>query len=349
MLLDFGAIQILLKEKFNISGKLIIILIVITLLSCKAQLTEIKIIQVKEDKSFIVGIQDDENYMFYEPQDIEIDDKFIFIADTKNKRVQKFDHNGEFMKSLVTGGEGPDHVLEPVDIELSGKNIFISDARKRKILILDKNEKYISSLSVPYAVRNINYFQNYLYILKFSSSAQVALALQDVPKGYLGHRVNLLNNQVDLNFCEYLNPLNQTFTFIANFSSMDVDNKGNIWVAYCFLNKIIKFNKEGEKIKEFKSIFTEKERKPMKLSDINPRPFPINKKIRVDKKGNVYILAGASREGLDAFKIIFKYDNDGNYLGEMYFPYFIEDFDISNNIIYIIDEDFIIRRFKIED
>lgn len=321
----------------------------VTLISCKERSIEIKIISIKEDKSFILGIQNDENYMFYEPWDIEIDDKFIFIADTKNKRVQKFDQNGKFLKSLLTGGEGPDQVLEPVDIEISDKNIFISDASKRKILILDKlNEKYISSLSFSYLVKDINCFQNYLYILKFPSSAQVAVRLQGAAKGYLGQRVNLLNNQVDLNFCEYLKPLNQTFTSIANTSSMDIDNNGNIWVAYKYLNKIIKFNKECKKIREFESIFTVKEVKPMKLKDLNPRLFPINKKIRVDENGNVYILAGVARENFDAFKIIFKYDNDGNYLGEMHFPYFIEDFNISKNTIYIIDEDFIIRRFKIE-
>lgn len=320
----------------------------VTLISCKERSIEIKIISIKEDKSFILGIQNDENYMFYEPQDIEIDDKFIFIADAKNKRVQKFDQNGKFLKSLLTGGEGPDQVLEPVDIEISDKNIFISDASKRKILILDKNEKYISSLSFSYSVKNINCFQNYLYILKFSSSAQVTVRFQGAAEGYLGQRVNLLNNQVDLNFCEYLKPLNLTFTLLFNASSMDMDNNGNIWVAYKYLNKIIKFNKEGKKIREFESIFTVKEVKPIKLKDLNPKPFPINKKIRVDENGNVYILAGVARENLDAFKIIFKYDNDGNYLGEMHFPYFIEDFNISKNTIYIIDEDFIIRRFKIE-
>ncbi|MEW6455514.1 MAG: BF3164 family lipoprotein [Acidobacteriota bacterium] len=326
------------------------IIILFTLISCRNQSIEIRVIHVKEE-NFAIGIQNDENYMFHEPKDIEIqDDKYIFIADTKNKRVQKFNHNGEFLKSIVKGGEGPDQVLEPVDIELTDKNIFIADPSKRKILFFNKNEEYVSSINTPYSVKNINYFQNYLYILKFSSFAAVSLQLKGSTEGYLGHRVNLLNNQVDLNFCEYLKPLNLSFFSLLNYSSMDMDKNGNIWVAYLFLNKIIKFNKDGKKIKELKSIFTEKKIKPTNLKDLNPIPILINKRIRVDEKGDIYILASISRETekFQASKIIFKYDNEGNYLGEMYFPYFIEEFNISNNTIYIIDEDFIVRKFKIE-
>ena len=56
--------------------------------------------ELEEDLS--IGREDDENYLFYRAMDIVQDsEENIYIADSRNFRVQKFDNKGQYLLSTL--------------------------------------------------------------------------------------------------------------------------------------------------------------------------------------------------------------------------------------------------------
>jgi uncharacterized protein (TIGR03663 family) len=77
---------------------------------------------------------------FYGPRDIAVDGEGnLFVADTGNKRIQKFDPNGEPLGQW--GGEGslPGQFLEPVGIAIDEQdNVYVADTWNQRIQVFDR-------------------------------------------------------------------------------------------------------------------------------------------------------------------------------------------------------------------
>jgi len=63
-----------------------------------------KLIPITEDKSFKFG--EDENYLFNTPVRLEITDENIFVLDSLDHRLQVYDLNGKYIKSIGAQGQG---------------------------------------------------------------------------------------------------------------------------------------------------------------------------------------------------------------------------------------------------
>ena len=71
-----------------------------------------------------------------EPRGVFVDaDGNVFVADTRNDRVQKFDENGVFVEILDFGAQTPS---DPSDVFVDSEgNVFVADTRNNRILKLD--------------------------------------------------------------------------------------------------------------------------------------------------------------------------------------------------------------------
>ena len=100
---------------------------------------------------------DDENLQFYKPLDIEQDSKGnIYILDSGNNRIQKFDKDGNFIKSIGQKGKGPGEFQFATDIALDkDDNIYISDGMNQRIQILESDGTFISSFKPEYGPGNL--------------------------------------------------------------------------------------------------------------------------------------------------------------------------------------------------
>jgi DNA-binding beta-propeller fold protein YncE len=78
-------------------------------------------------------------------------DGSVWVTDTGNSRVIKYDANLENPQTVGATGTEPGKFKGPVGITISSSgNVYISDAGNRRIQVLDKNGKYVSSWSIPW-------------------------------------------------------------------------------------------------------------------------------------------------------------------------------------------------------
>ena len=88
------------------------------------------------DGNFILkwGGTGNENGEFDEPQGITIDSNgIVYVADSKNHRIQQFTTDGEFLSSFGKYGFGDGKLKTPVDIAIYGDLIYVSDPGNYKI------------------------------------------------------------------------------------------------------------------------------------------------------------------------------------------------------------------------
>ncbi len=87
---------------------------------------------------------------FYGPRALAVDpDGNIWVTDTGNKRVLKFDPNGQSLGEFGTAGGDPGQFLEPVGIAVDAKgNIFVADTWNQRIQEFDKDFNPIQQWTV---------------------------------------------------------------------------------------------------------------------------------------------------------------------------------------------------------
>ncbi len=99
--------------------------------------------ELEEDLS--IGNEDEENFLFYRIRDIEVDnDGNIYILDSGNYRIQKYDKKGCFLLTIGKQGQGPGEFNTPQQIQLDNDsgNVLIMD-RARVIKSFDREGNYI--------------------------------------------------------------------------------------------------------------------------------------------------------------------------------------------------------------
>jgi len=84
------------------------------------------------EKDLSIGREDDDNYLFYDPRNIAVDEQGnIFILERGNCRIQKFDKNGKYLQTIGKKGQGPGEFERPYSLFLDqNNNIYVSDRRK---------------------------------------------------------------------------------------------------------------------------------------------------------------------------------------------------------------------------
>jgi sugar lactone lactonase YvrE len=78
-------------------------------------------------------------------------DGAVWVTDTGNNRVIKYDAELGNLQTIGTKGVEPGEFEGPVAIAVSPSGtVYITDTRNRRIQVLDKNGKYLSSWSLPW-------------------------------------------------------------------------------------------------------------------------------------------------------------------------------------------------------
>jgi len=88
--------------------------------------------------------------MFYGPRDIAIDaEGNLYVTDTGNKRIQKFDPEGNPLGQWGGAGSAPGQFLEPVGIasEENGK-IYVADTWNRRVQVYDEDFQFLAQWRV---------------------------------------------------------------------------------------------------------------------------------------------------------------------------------------------------------
>ncbi len=81
------------------------------------------------------------------PRDLAVSgDGYIYVVDSKNNRIQKFDGNGNAKMMFGKGGETNGALKEPCGIDI-GKdgNIYVADTWNGRVQVFDKNGKFLKA------------------------------------------------------------------------------------------------------------------------------------------------------------------------------------------------------------
>lgn len=101
---------------------------------------------LEEDLS--IGREDDKNYMFYRARNIALDShENIYVLDSGNHRIQKFDKNGRFLQTIGKKGQGPGEFENPGDFFLDGQDsIYVLDSRRIKVF--DREGSFMKDITL---------------------------------------------------------------------------------------------------------------------------------------------------------------------------------------------------------
>lgn len=92
-------------------------------------------LELEEDLS--IGNDNEDDYLFFNVRDVEVDEAGnIYVLDTGNHRVQKFDTSGNFVQTIGKKGQGPGEFEAATEIKIDFKSggLFVKD----KLLIIKR-------------------------------------------------------------------------------------------------------------------------------------------------------------------------------------------------------------------
>lgn len=96
--------------------------------------------------------KEDENKMFHQPMDVLADEEGnIYVLDSRNNRIQKFDKDGNYLLTLGRKGQGPGEISNAFDIELDSEgNILVFDLGNSRITKFDSQGNLIDSFNLKF-------------------------------------------------------------------------------------------------------------------------------------------------------------------------------------------------------
>ena len=263
----------------------------------------IKSIQLKEVLS--IGSSDDDLILFV--TSVATDEKgFIYLTDSIDYSIKKFDDKGLLVKKSGRKGQGPGEFMFPVLIEYSQGMIYVADHSLPGIQVFDSDLKFKTRLS----------FNLPLLDLKASSNNGLyglSLFLAGDPPITRIHADETKNPS-----SSEMSPVESLFKKSGKF---DIDDEGNIYFAANFEDKIEKYDKNLKRIWQ-KMLFGGKkarETSDARISILKSIPTEmIYKELALDRTGHLFILGGTGAEHRS--RDVYVLDTDGNYLTTIVLP-----------------------------
>jgi len=334
-----------------------IFILCIAFITCREKKDVIEfIIPIEEILS--IEKESDPNYSLYFPQDLDVDrEGNIYLVDTFNSRIQIFDKRGKYLKTIGRNGKGPLEFDKPEDIFIDKRKdrIYIADTRNLRIQVSSLKGKFITQYKLMFAPQQIVAIEPFMYVSRFPSNRVFGKGEKE---RYL---IKKLDNKGKI-IREFLMPVDTGYiipNLLVNMLSITADRKENLICAHTFgVNRILKFDKEGNILFKFKTLYKASEwAKPNFFFNIDSEEDMdkfayIVADIACDINNNIYVLSGNLKKNEDGVfekgREIYKFNPSGKYSGTIILPVSgkIISFDEENGL-YVIDEKFIIRKYNI--
>ncbi len=308
---------------------------------------------------------EDENFILYDVSDVGIDHSGnIFAFDTGNNRVQKYDPDGKYLKTIGSRGEGPGELDSPwaLDIDQHGK-LYIIDRGKGTMDEFDNSGEFIKSTRLEKTYNNFRLVSDNKFCSQLVNFPSLINFMAG--NGRPGENLNSLGI-VDLftgeifEFSESVSEMQITYGDQVNTAYIETDKNYNIYAAFKHQDYIDKYNSEGKQLmritrdlgykvdnKTADQIWYGKETsKTFTVMDLTN----VSEMIGIDSKARIWVEAfekqpvkGENLKILESgHKVIEVYSNEGILLGRLPHPdqklIFIK---MRENTALFIDEDMV--------
>jgi hypothetical protein len=299
----------------------------------------------------------DENFLFFYPFDLDIDsDGNIYILDSGNHRILKYNSEGEYLQTLGGRGQGPSE-FEYAENMFINKNddIFLYDVTRKTLMILDKNgEELFRQIFIRHLNGGFELQSNGLIITSESGYRKLEKTGD--------HLMLILNKKCEIQrvFGEATDFKDGELKDMANWVGFTVDSEDNIYIAYKFQNRIDKYSPDGEMILSFNrnlpyNVTSKAEYNTANFHD-GPRKVLwmnfISEGIAVDGKGRIWVITHAEQPDKKTYVNKLKleiFNKDGILLGEMLVDQIFDRLKIFGDRIFLGDawEEMMWREYKI--
>jgi len=298
----------------------------------------------------------DENHQFFQVHGVMTDETGnIYVLDSGNKRVQKFDSEGKYLLTIGKEGNGPGELAFPGQMDVDEEKVFIVDPSNGKIEVFDQLGESIACI-------NPNFMPQ---IVRYLGSDQLVTKLISRPPENKDQKQNLLtvfdfDGQITNQIGWCIEPDSPVLFRYLNDIYFETDDVKNIYVTFINENRFEKYNKKGELV--FRADrplnYTIAHREILsKYNTISADLTRVSGNIGVDSKGRIWISTyqetpvmdqntGAVKNKVLALEI---FDNDGVFLGKVKYPFPKSAFvKIQGESMFFTDEDYIvIHEYKI--
>jgi sugar lactone lactonase YvrE len=315
---------------------------------------------------------DDENLAFNRPGDIVEDrDGSIYIADSGDCRILKFDKDGKFLASFGRKGQGPGEfaAISSLDIDSAGR-LHVLDSMQRRLQILSPDGKEIQTIHLLKAyINSLRPIEKGLYlVLEFIPGPKPA-----IPKMLL--KIIDDKESVRSEFCVPEDFGESVTNQIGNSLYFAVGRNGVSAVAFIYQNRIEKYSLDGKLVWKadrplnFETKVIEKgkfEAMANMTRYTAPKMNSCSKGIAIDDKGRIWVVTyrrqikpeeiiRISQTGTSSGVIVKRtgntdlrttdmyqlevFDSTGILLGAIPVTHFVDGIWIFKDRLYLLDRD----------
>jgi DNA-binding beta-propeller fold protein YncE len=234
---------------------------------------------------------DKESGTFKNPEDLFIGkDGYIFVADTGNNRILKFDPKGQFVYSLTGDRDGREKLNRPSGLFVNEDGeIYVADTENHRVLRLKPDGALIKSYDKPDFVQEAYFYRpgkvvvdkrDYLYVVNSSHAGDDLFAFNEGGR-FLGYFVKngrrptdiytpanitldgegfIYLSQIGSEFSRQVKKFDYQGGYVMSFygsgdrvffNDLAVDSLGNLFAADTQSRKVYKFDRRGRLIFTF--------------------------------------------------------------------------------------------------
>jgi len=243
----------------------------------------------------------------------------IYVTDAMDYALKKFDAEGNLLGKNGRRGQGPGEFTAPRLLDSSEEFLFVTEQYQPVIKVFDKELAYKFNISVDGPVGDIK-------VLGDDLVAVVVLSARNKSNIHFYDRKGRIVKK--MNFSERSSHL------LMDMVSFDLDGQGNCYLAYNFVDRIVKFDSSGKRLWSRDLLGIE----PVKREKISSYIVPteiVYKDVAVDRSGNIYVLGGKFSKNRS--RDVYVLDPDGELLSTLTLP-------DSSHCIYIDRKNFLYSR-----
>lgn len=193
---------------------------------------------------------EDENIAFHIPSDIAVDDQGnIYVLDSGNHRIQKFDPEGKYLATFGRRGQGPAEFYLPSSLDLDHQGyMYVSDSQNRRVQILNPDGTEHKTITFPQTSPGIVRLNTPGELVMGKGGIMIRIAggasdSEGLPKLI---KVLDLEGNVQREFGEAKKFRDEHISNVGNNFHFALDQDDNVYIAFDFQNRIEKYSPDGQ-------------------------------------------------------------------------------------------------------
>lgn len=283
----------------------------------------------------IGGLDDD---LLYQWAGLATDeDGNIYVTDLKDYAVKKFSPQGVLIKKTGEKGRGPGEFDSPVIIKYFENHLYVTEIYVLGIHVFDRDLGFVKKIPLNHPVRG-------LVVLPAGRFAVSGLKDLDAEGSQYSIRFYDSAGKDD---GKIVYETSDASDFMMHSVSFTLDDQENIWMAYSWIDRIRKMNKQGNTLIDKRLLGIGKPK--MKKTELGNIPTQVVfKSIEPDRKGHLFVLGGHLSK--NSSRDIYVLSQDGRLLTTLTLPEPTHMIHIDNrNYLYSrADEGISIKKYALK-